>query len=818
MTPERWRQITGIFHAALGQRAAVRAAFLDRVCPDDPGLRAEVQAMLSAEEAAARFGETPGVALAGEAAPRLEPGDMLGSYRVANLIGSGGMGEVYRAHDPRLDRDVALKVLPAGAVDDPDAARRLLHEARAAAALNHPNACTIHEIGEVDGQVYIAMELVEGEPLDALIRPHGLPVEQVLEYGLQIADAVAHAHERGIIHRDLKPSNTLITPRGRAKVLDFGLAKRVIGVQCAGSSTQGVQTGTDWVAGTPGYVAPEQLRGEVSDTRSDVWALGVLLYEMTAGVQPFHGRTPFELSGAIMYEPPASLPARAPAALAAVIERCLDKQPAGRYRDAGEVRAALEAVQRGAASDLLAQRHRLAHARLAVLPLQDLSGNPDQEYFAAGTHDALITELARVSGLRVIARSSVIRYKSPEAPLSEIAAALGVDLVLTGTVMRLSDRVRLTVQLLDVSTQEHLWAGRYERELRDALSLQNDVVASIAQAIELQLTPQEQTRLAHSRPVNAKAYEAYLKGRFHCYQISREHYRTARQYFQVALEKDPNYALAYAGIAFTWLMEGDAGMVPASEAQLKLTAAIAKALALDDTLAEVHELCANAKFLYEWDWRGAEREYLRAIELNPNYADAHLFYADFLAVMKRDRDARAEMARALELDPLNSFAQCFNAWHAIYFGEYGGAIAQLTAILAAEPAFSSARLGLWGAFHRRGMAAEALEEARRFFAALNDTEIERCLAQGAGPADYGRVMHRAAETLAQRAEHTYVPAVRIARLYAHASDRDRAFEWLERAFERRETPLIHLGVAWDWQALRDDPRFDSLLQRMNLPR
>jgi adenylate cyclase len=343
-------------------------------------------------------------------------------------------------------------------------------------------------------------------------------------------------------------------------------------------------------------------------------------------------------------------------------------------------------------------------------------------------------------------------------------------------------------------------------------------VASIARAIELQLTPKEEAQLAHRRPVNAQAYEAYLKGRFHCYKVSREHYQIAREYFRVALEKDPNYALAYAGTAFTWLMLGDAGIVSASEALPKLRAAISRALDLDDTLAEAHEISANAKFLYDWDWKGAEKEYLRSMELNPNYADAHLFYADYLAVMRRDAEARAEMARALELDPLNSFVQCFHAWHCVYFGHYDDAIARLTTILSAEPAFSSARLGLWGAFYRKGMANEALEEARRFFAAVNDTDVERSLALGDGDEGYARAMHRAAETLANRASRTYVPAIRIARLYAHAADQDRAFEWLEKAFERRETPLIHLGIGWDWDRLRGDSHFDSLLGRMNLPR
>jgi serine/threonine-protein kinase len=818
MTPERWRRITEVFHAARARDAAARGALLDEACAGDLALRAEVDAMLAADQGAGLFGEAPAFAPGEEGVPRFEPGAALGPYRIKGRIGAGGMGEVYRAHDPRLERDVAIKVLSAITLADPDARQRLLREARSAAALNHPHVCTVHEVGEVDGQAYIAMELIEGQPLDRVIPAGGLPVQQVLRYGLQIADAVAHAHACRIIHRDLKASNTLITPEGRAKVLDFGLAKRLSGGELVEARTQAPLTKPGMLAGTPAYMAPEQLLGQPADARSDVWALGVVLYEMVAGGQPFRGRTHFELSSAILREPPAPLPVHALPELAAVIGRCLEKEPPGRYADGGQVRTALEAIRTGGAVVPVVFPPPPARRRLAVLPLQNLSGDPEHDYFVEGTHDALITDLAGIGALRVIARSSVMRYKDREAPLPEIGDQLKVDIVLTGTVMRVGDRVRITAQLVDVSTEEHLWAGRYERGLADVLSLQSEIVASIARAIELQLTSGEQARLARRRPVNPEAYEACLKGRFHWYKVSREHWDTALEYFRAALEKDPSSALAHAGIAMTWVMRGDAGVVPAREAYPKLKAALSKAIELDDTLAEVHEISANARFLYEWDWPGAEREFLRAIQLNPNYADAHLFYSDFLIVMKRVEEARAEMSRALELDPLNSFLQCFLGWHSVYLRHNDDAIAQLRKVLQAEPVFSSAHLGLWGAFYRKGMSEEALEEARKFFAALGDTEVERSLEGGHDEDGYAGAMRRAAATLTERECRSYVPAIRIARLYAHASEEDRALEWLEKAYERRETPLIHLGVGWDWDCLRGDPRFEDLLRRMSLPR
>ena len=316
--------------------------------------------------------------------------------------------------------------------------------------------------------------------------------------------------------------------------------------------------------------------------------------------------------------------------------------------------------------------------------------------------------------------------------------------------------------------------------------------------------------------MNPEAYEAYLKGRFHWYKISRGHYDTALEYFQLALEKDPNYAVAYAGIANTWLMRGDSGLVPATEAFPKLKVAISKAMELDDTLAEVFEISGNCKFLYEWDWTGAERDFQRAVELNSNYADAHFFYSDLLISMKRTEEAKAEMDRALELDPLSSFFQCFQGWHLIYSHQYDEAIARLHKVVRAEPNFSSAHLGLWGAFYQKRMFGEALEAAQKFFAALGDSDVVQCLLSDYADG-YSGAMSQAAKMLAERASRTHVPAIRIARLYAHASEKDRAFEWLEKAYEKRETTLIHLNVGWDWDSLRDDARFKELRQRMNFP-
>ena len=790
-------------------------------------------------------------------------GQRLGHFRIVEKIGAGGMGVVYRAHDEQLDRDVAIKVLPAGAFRDPSARARLLREARTASKLNHPHICTIHEVGEADGQAYIAMELVEGQPLSARLAGGALLVEQVLRYGLQLADALAHAHERGVVHRDLKSANVIITPEGRAKVLDFGLAKRLSGEQVAEATTQTMDslTGPGAVVGTLAYMAPEQLRGQPADARSDVWALGVVLYEMAAGQRPFQGQTGFELISAILSQAPPPLrpgPGGAlPAELRAVIERCLEKDPGERYQRSEEVRAALEAVQSGATLPAwpawkyaLSRRRWLALAAalvavlalvaaldvgglrgrllggaatpqlrsVAVLPLANLSGDPQQDYFAEGMHDALITDLAKLSGLRrVIARSSVMRYQKTDKPPRQIARELGVDAIITGSVVREGDRVRITAQLINAATEEQMWAERYERELRSVLSLQNEIVAAVAREVKLRLTPQEQARLVSARPVNPEAYEACLKGRFHWYKLSREELNTALGYFQLALEKDPNYALAYDGIASVWGALGDAGFLPPRETMTKCKAAVEKALALDDTLAEAHVNLANLRSEYEWDWPAGEREFRRAIELNPSHANAHFMYSDFLISIGRTEEWKAEIQRTLELDPLNFFFQCFYGWHLVYVRRYDEAVGQFRKVLAAQPDFSSAHMGLWGAFYKKGMYEQALAEAKKFFAVLGDREVVESLDRRGAEAGYRGAMRRAGDALAARSERSHVPAIRIARVYAHAGEKDRALDWLEKACERRETTLVHIGVGWDWDGLRSDPRFQSLLRRMKLP-
>jgi TolB-like protein len=751
-----------------------------------------------------------------DASPSLAAGETLASYRIVELIGAGGMGEVYRAHDARLERDVAIKVVPTRVLADDEGQTRLLREARLASQLNHPHICTIHDVGEADGRTYVAMELVDGQSLNALLAGGPLRLDDVLRYALQLADALAHAHERRIIHRDLKGANIVITREKRAKILDFGLAKRLVTTTRHVTATTHVSlTAPGTVAGTIAYMAPELFRGFPADARSDIWALGVVIYEMCVGRRPFQGRTGFELSSAILSMAPPALPEHIDQRLRAVVFGCLEKDPAVRIQRAVDLGSALEGVQTGDAIMPLPRQH--GRVRLAVLPLQNLSGDPTQDYFVDGMHEALITDVARLRGLRVIARSSVLGYTGANQALPVIAEQLKVDVVLTGSVMRVGDRVRITVQLLSAADEEHLWAERYDRNVRDILAMQNEIVSAIAREIHLQLLPEEQARLRAARPVQPAAHEAYLKGSFHAGKFGPAELDTAQQYYQLALDKDPDYALPYAGIASVWLSRLVVGIIPPVEAGPRAKAAAAKAIELDDNLAEAHTTLANIKFAVDWDWPAAEAEYRRALELNASCADAHLYFGHLLSSLGRFDEARAHMEHALELDPFNSFFRGLYGFHLLWVQRLDEAIAQFEAALQTAPHFALPRRGLFVTFSLQARHEESLAQVIAEFQSYGDQEVLQALTRGRAGGGFSGALAAAAETLAARAETRYVKPFTIAMLYDHSGDVERAVQWFERAFEARDHDMIYFNIAPTTSRLRATPHFRDLVRRMNLP-
>jgi serine/threonine protein kinase/tetratricopeptide (TPR) repeat protein len=784
----------------------------------------------------------------------LAPGARFGTHDIVALLGAGGMGEVWRARDTRLDREVALKVLPPAALTDETARIRLLREARMASKLNHPHVCTIHEVGEAEGQAFIAMELVLGQSLGVRLSEGALPLEQVLLYGQQVADALAHAHERGVVHRDLKSANVVITPEGWAKVLDFGLAKRLAGEDLteATTATHDTLTSPGTLAGTLAYMAPEQLRGKPADARSDIWALGVMLYEMATGRRPFQGPTGFALSSAILNEPPPPLPPTTSSELRGVIERCLAKEPGQRYQRAGEVRAALETAQAGgtlplrrpwtstpsrrlgleaaavlvlvaavlAVLDVGGLRSRLFGTSvtspidsLAVLPLENLSGDPEQGYLAEGMHDALITSLAQLSGLkRVIARGSVLRFKGTNTPLRAIAAELKVTALITGAVLRSGDRVRITAQLINPATEAQVWAQSYERPLRDVLSLENEIVAAITREVKLQLTPQEKARLAKARPVNPESYEAYLKGMFYLYKKTPEGFTKGLALLEQAIDKDPSDPLPRAGLALAYpiIYHGPGGSVPPKEGFPRAREAALKALKLDDSSSQAHLALAAVATYFDWDWARAEREYRRALELNPNLAEGHAHYCWYLHLFGRNEEALSEARKAEELDPLTPIYTAWVAWLYVNLEQADEAIEESRKSLEIDPNLVDGLYVLGSAYGEKKMFDEAVA-AHQKLAAVNP-EWRFGLAE-----TYALAGRRddALELVASMEREDYSKfGLWLYGIQTILGNKKEAFRALEAAFDYHHIflPWVMRDSPW-----RSDPRWQELQRRLNFP-
>ncbi|MGA8038382.1 MAG: protein kinase [Candidatus Acidiferrales bacterium] len=790
-------------------------------------------------------------------------GQTFGQYRIIDKIGAGGMGEVYRARDEQLGRDVALKVLPSQLLSDDSARRLLIREARMASALNHPNICTIHTVGDNEGRNYIVMEFLEGRPLSELVGESGLPADTVVRYGEQIADALAHAHKHGVIHRDLKSSNIMVSAEGRAKVLDFGLAKRhrIEGVSDQTQSSQKLSKNEGGI-GTMLYTAPELFQGEPSDARSDIWSLGVVLYEMASGQRPFGGKTTYELISRILHEAPKELPASVSPVLRAIIEKCLMKSPDERYQTAGEVRSALSvlgthtpgshASMNATMTALIADAARVRQRRsirfvavgivaalvllalawrfaprpwksgaaaaepsgirsIAVLPLENLSHDPNQDYFADGMTDELTTQLSQISALRVISRTSAMKYKDSGKSLPQVAKELHVNAVVEGSVMQSGDRVRITAQLIDAPSDKSLWAKSYEGDSRDVLGLQQEVAHAIADEIKVQLTPQEQTRLTSSRPVNPAAYEAYLKGAYlNKGTVAQQH--RAKDFFEQAIALDPNYADAYAGLADYYWSTVD---LRPSESMPKAKDNVLKALALDPELAQAHTELAAIHFYGDWDWDGADKEFRRALELNPGDADTHRYYSFFLSALERTDDAVAESRKALDLDPLSISAQV-NAGFALYFAkQYDKAIDQCRKALELDANSAGAYDCLGSSYLALGKYEEAIAAAEKSVN-LSNSDPARLVGLGRAYA----MADRRADALKVRAEmqqlgaRQYVPPYFTAEIDAALGEKEHALAALETALREHDVYLAWLKVDVAFDSLRAEPRFAQLLQRV----
>jgi serine/threonine-protein kinase len=788
-------------------------------------------------------------------------GQKFGHYLIEQKLGEGGMGVVYRARDEKLQRDVALKFLDTLPTGGSAGHERVLQEARAISALNHPNICTIYEVGEIDEKPYIAMEFVEGRPLSMEIPSNGMGLEQVERHGMQLADALGHAHGRGIIHRDLKAANVMVTPQGRLKVLDFGISRRLEPGKGLDGTTQFDKSweSQHTFTGTLPYVAPEILRGEDGDARSDIWSLGVLLYEMAGGRRPFRGSTGFELSAAILRERAPQITPPLPPILQSVIDRCLDKDPGQRYQSAGEVRAALEAATTGSRSHeylhVLANREGegkkhtirnilvatialllLASAAywyskstkpkkpktpmvgaiqsIAVLPLENLSGDPAQDYFADGMTDALITELSQIKKLRVISRTSVMQYKRTRKPLQDIAQELNVDAVVEGSVVRAGRRVRISAKLFQTNVEGALWADNFERNFTDVLALQNDVAAAIAHSIQVELSGSESFGLGRNRSVVPEAYEEYLRGRYEAERRTQASVERAVQYFQSAIQKDETFAAAHAGLAEAYLTLDSLESGPSHELAPKATEAVETALKLDNQLAEAHTSLAGIRFFF-LQGGDIEEEFRRAIALDPGYAPSLHWYSLFLAASGRFEEAIHEIKLAREIDPKSMIIQANVGWIYYLARDYDHAIETEKKVLQVDPSFEPAHSYLGQAYLAKEDFVEAVDEFR-IAASLSPGSLSGQANLAAGYARAGD-KKAALEILREIEAHEtrqYVSPYDLALIHAGFSEVDATVNFLEKAYAERNARLVNLPVHPHFAFLIKNPRFIALSEKV----
>ena len=865
MENERWQRVEELYHSALTREKEERAKFLADACKDDLTLCKEVESLLGADGRAADFIEAPAIQVAAQLltpeeieqhAPRsLAPGTTISHYRVLNKIGAGGMGEVYRAHDPRLGRDVAIKILPEASTGDPERLRRFELEARSTAALNHPNIVAIYDVGTWQyGTPYVVTELLEGETLRNYLQRGPVPVRKSVEICSQIALGLSAAHEKGIIHRDLKPENLWLTKDGHVKILDFGLAKLLPEKPVSGDLTTLTDTTSTKVMGTLGYMSPEQVRGKPLDQRTDIFSLGAVMYEMLSGRRAFQGPTPADTISAILNRDPVELTASndaIPSSVAGIVHRCLEKDADQRFHTAKDVTYALVAVSQTSNDAVLAKRsagplpwkwisiaamlavvlatlwvwNRNRSTRLvlpgavhsiAVLPLENVSGSADQDYFADGMTDELITELASLNDVRVISRSSVQRFRGSKQPLAEIGKLLDVDAVLEGSVLRQGNRVRITAKLVKVDSDRHLWAHSYDGDLGDVIRLQSEIARSVTAGISAKLQPEMQRHLDNPRQnVPPDAYDAYLKGLYFSAKLTPDDMQKGFAFFSKATDIDPTFAPAYAGIAEAYSWEAGLGFLPPQDALAKAEAAGLKALDLDPALGMAHHSLAWVEYARKWNFPAAEREFQRAVELAPNNATAHLWYGMFLAQQKRTDQSFTETRRARELDPLSSIVNGLSMTPLLLSRQYDKIIEQASQGLKSEPADGLLFWLLTSAYVRKGDLAHAIDVQQQ--QAITFGEERQKAEHEFGNLRREFTLHGArGYWLAQEKSLSSSPATEpyyLATVEARLAKNDAMYDALAKAIQQRSTELLYwLPTEPAFDRFRSDQRFQDVLR------
>lgn len=819
----------------------------------------------------------------------LETGTRLERYEILSQLGAGGMGEVFLAQDTKLDRRVALKILPEEFAQDGDRMRRFVQEAKSASALSHPNIITIHEIGDADGSHFIVTEYVEGETLTRRLRREPMSLRSCLDIAIQIASALQAAHNARIVHRDIKPDNVMIRPDGLVKLLDFGIAKLTeknrepVDEEAATAIKGGTSPGM--IVGTAAYMSPEQARGKQIDPRTDIFSFGVVLYEMLTLKQPFEGENPMDLIGAILHKEPKpirQLLPEIPQDIERLINKTLRKDREERYQtakdlliDLRDAKQELEAQSRLERTTPLNQEgpdtliltaatvdiphttssaeylvseitkrkrslavlvvllasiglgywvfgNRAAPAKqiesIAVMPFVNESGNADVEYLSDGMTETLISSLSQLPNLSVKARSSVFRYKGKEVDLQKIAQELKVQAILTGRVMQRGDQLLLSLELVDTRTENAIWSEQYNRKQTDLVSLQSEIARDVSSKLRMKLSGTDEQKLTKTYPANTDAYQLYLKGRFYWNKRASDSLKQAAQYYKQAIEKDPGYALAYSGLAETYVLFSPYSVTSPQESFPQAKAAALRALEIDDSLAEAHAALAIYLTTFERDRSGAEKELRRAIELNPTYATAHHWLGlEILGPSKRFDEALVEIKRAEELDPLSSVIVTEVGACLLYARRYDEAIAQFKHSLTLDPQFYYAHVYLGWALNAKGMYREAIEEYRRALALSEDPTAKAFLALSLAKSGQRGEAIKLREQLNLESQNRYVPSYCFAIVHLALGEKDEAFIWLEKDIAERSSWTVMYAIVPELDELRGDPRFKDMLKRLNLP-